>query len=129
MILPFSVKSEDHSDTTDLINPTKMAIQNPIYKRLKLFPWWVRYNVGVTRESILKEKIVELAKGLGLDKAHAQRVIRHAISEFSKNGLGSDYYGYHNINHELEVTYYTLLAIIGLQKKYENRLDRKSTRL
>ncbi len=128
MILPFSVKSEDHSDTTDLINPTKMAIQNPIYKRLKLFPWWVRYNVGVTRESILKEKIVELAKGLGLDKAHAQRVIRHAISEFSKNGLGSDYYGYHNINHELEVTYFTLLAAKG-QERTENAFSQSDIKI
>ena len=23
-------------------------------------------------------------------------------------GLGRDYYGYHNINHELEVTYFTV---------------------
>jgi len=40
-------------------------------------------------------------------------MIRHAISEFSKKGLGLDYYGYHNIDHELEATYFTLLSIKG----------------
>lgn len=114
MTLPYSADNKDRGYANDLITPAKMAsVQNPLYKRLKLFPWWVRYNVGITRESILKEKIVELGKDLGLDKGHAKRVIRHAVSEFSKNGLGSDYYGYHNINHELEVTYFTLLAATG----------------
>jgi hypothetical protein len=95
------------------------------YKRVKLLPWWIRYNVGIARESILKDKIIELCENIGLNKTHARRLIRHAVSEFSKNGLGSDYYGYHNINHELEVTYFTLLAIVGLQKKYENRFNQK----
>lgn len=95
------------------------------YKRVKLLPWWIRYNVGIARESILKDKIIELCNNMELNKAHAQRVIRHAVSEFSKNGLGSDYYGYHNINHELEVTYFTLLAVIGLQERYENRFNQK----
>src|SRR5437867_4110 len=39
-----------------------------------------------------------------------KRILRHAISEFSKKGLGPDYYGYHNIDHELEAAYFTLLA-------------------
>ena len=95
------------------------------YKRVKLLPWWIRYNVGIARESILKDKIIELCENIGLNKTHARRLIRHAVSEFSKNGLGSDYYGYHNINHELEVTYFTLLAIVGLQKRYENRFNQK----
>jgi hypothetical protein len=30
------------------------------YKRVKLLPWWIRYNVGIARESILKDKIIEL---------------------------------------------------------------------
>jgi hypothetical protein len=33
------------------------------------------------------------------------------IDLFESQGLGSDYYGYHNINHELEVTYVSLLAV------------------
>jgi len=33
------------------------------------------------------------------------------IDLFESQGLGTEYYGYHNINHELEVTYVSLLAI------------------
>ena len=45
--------------------------------------------------------------------------MEHAITEFSINGLGVDYYGYHNIKHELEATYFTLLAVFG--QKNNNR--------
>jgi hypothetical protein len=45
-----------------------------------------------------------------LEKKWVKKIIRHAVSEFSKKGLGQDYYGYHNIDHELEATYFTLLA-------------------
>ena len=47
--------------------------------------------------------------------------MEHAITEFSVNGLGVDYYGYHNIKHELEATYFTLLAVFG--QKNNNRND------
>jgi hypothetical protein len=96
------------------------------YKRVKLIPWWLRYNFGITRESILKDKIIELGKALWLNRADAHRLIQHAVSEFSKNGLGSDYYGYHNINHELEVTYFTLLAARGQQD--QNKFSQKDIR-
>jgi hypothetical protein len=36
--------------------------------------------------------------------------LTHAVSEFSKRGLGTDYCGYHNIDHELEVTLFTLMT-------------------
>jgi len=38
-------------------------------------------------------------------------MLDYTIDLFESQGLGSDYYGYHNINHELEVTYVSLLAI------------------
>ena len=50
---------------------------------------------------------------MNLEKKWAKKIIRHAVSEFSKKGLGLDYYGYHNIDHELESTYFTLLAANG----------------
>jgi hypothetical protein len=50
---------------------------------------------------------------MGLQDKWLQRIIRHAVSEFSKKGLGSDYYGYHNIDHELEAAYFVLLAANG----------------
>ena len=37
-------------------------------------------------------------------------MLDYTINLFESQGLGADYYGYHNINHELEVTYISLLA-------------------
>ena len=62
------------------------------------------------KETYLKDKIIELAIDTGLNQTHVKAILRHVVSEFSKNGLGSDYYGYHGLNHELEVTYFTLMA-------------------
>jgi hypothetical protein len=83
------------------------------YKRLKLFPWWIRYNIGLAHEAVLRDKIIDLGTSMGLQDKWLQRIIRHAVSEFSKKGLGSDYYGYHNIDHELEAVYFVLLAAQG----------------
>ena len=98
-------------------------------KRLKLFPWWIRYNFGITKEAVLKDKIIQLGTVLGLQNRWISRVVRNAVSEFSKKGLGSDYYGYHNINHELEAAYFTLLAVNRGQhdqaKNYNNNNEAK----
>jgi len=128
--LPFPVSSDESDDKAVT---TEMPIFNPLVqpsarwyelnKRVKLFPWWMRYNFGITKESILKDKIIEISKSLRLEEVHPNRIIRHAISEFSKNGLGSDYIGYHNINHELEVAYFTLLAAKGGQGRKEDALS------
>ena len=83
---------------------------NELYQRFKLLPWWLKYNAGYTRESELKDNIIQLASQMSLEKKWTKKIIRHAVSEFSKKGLGQDYYGYHNIDHELEATYFTLLA-------------------
>ena len=37
-------------------------------------------------------------------------MLDYTIDLFESQGLGAEYYGYHNINHELEVTYVSLLA-------------------
>ena len=57
-------------------------------------------------------------------------VILHTVSEFSKKGLGSDYYGHHNINHEIEATYISLLAANGYinNNNGENRVTKKDIR-
>lgn len=99
------------------INP--LALPNPwwyeLYQRIKLTPWWLSYNFGVAKEAVLKDRIIELAIILGLQDNWVKRVVRHAVSEFSKKGLGPDYYGYHTIDHELEATYFTLLVAKGLR--------------
>ena len=84
-----------------------------LYRRFKLFPWWIRYNTGLTKESELKDMIIRIAIEMNLEKKWTKKLVRHAISEFSKKGLGLDYYGYHNIDHELEATYFTLLSANG----------------
>ena len=38
------------------------------------------------------------------------KLLDYTIQLFRDNGLFSDYYGYHNVDHELEVTYVTLLS-------------------
>lgn len=111
--------NQEHDSNRNL---SSVVVTNPLagplswrhegYRRVKLFPWWLRYNFGIAREAALKDKIIKLASDVGgLEHNWTSRVLRHAVSEFSKKGLGSDYYGYHNIDHELEAVYFTLLAV------------------
>jgi hypothetical protein len=45
------------------------------YKRLKLFPWWLRYNTGIAKESVLKDKIIiQLAADMGLQDKLTSRL-------------------------------------------------------
>ena len=103
------------SPTPSTINPLTepLSTWHGFYKRLELFPWWIRYNFGLAKEAVLKDKIIQLGTAMGLQDKWLHRIIRHAVSEFSKKGLGSDYYGYHNIDHELEAAYFVLLAANG----------------
>jgi hypothetical protein len=104
-------RNSDHTSSST-INPLTEPLPSwyQLYKRFKLFPWWLRYNIGLAHEAVLKDKIIDLGTSMGFQDKWLQRIIRHAVSEFSKKGLGSDYYGYHNIDHELEAAYFVLLA-------------------
>jgi hypothetical protein len=93
------------------------------YKRIRLLPWWTRYNVGLTKEASHKDKILELATNMDFDIKATSRIIRHAVSEFSKYGLGSDYPGYHTIDHNLEVAYVSLLS--AANQKSGNNITKK----
>ncbi len=99
-----------HTNTIENHHVTPFPWGRELYQRIKLFPWWIKYNFGLTEESELKDKIIHLAIEMNLEKRWIKKIVRHAVSEFSKKGLGQDYYGYHNINHELEATYFTLLS-------------------
>ncbi|MFN4336055.1 MAG: hypothetical protein ACK4FV_00525 [Candidatus Nitrosocaldus sp.] len=108
-----------------------MTVNNPltlpypwwyeIYERVKLAPWWFSYKLGLSKQALLQDKIVELAVDMGLQHLWVKSVIKFAITEFSKKGLGPDYYGYHNIDHELEATYFTLL----IANKLNDRLSKE----
>lgn len=59
----------------------------------------------------LKNKIQELLYSSGIEKTECyNKMLDYTIEIFEAHGLGRDYYGYHNIDHELEVAYITLLA-------------------
>ncbi|MDH3765073.1 MAG: HD domain-containing protein [Nitrosopumilus sp.] len=45
-----------------------------------------------------------------LEGDHYVEMLDYTIDLFESQALGTEYYGYHNINHELEVTYVSLLA-------------------
>lgn len=62
-------------------------------------------------EHPLKNKIQELLASSGIEKtACYNKMLDYTIEIFETQGLGRNYYGYHNIDHELEVTYVALLA-------------------
>jgi len=58
----------------------------------------------------LRNEIISLLVEIGLDDDCYIEMLDYTIDLFENQGLGIDYYGYHNINHELQVTYITLLA-------------------
>ncbi len=47
---------------------------------------------------------------MGLDNPCYTEMLDFTIDLFESQGLGMEYYGYHNIEHELEVTYVTMVA-------------------
>lgn len=104
-----SLESQSQRPVNPLTKPLPWSRE--LIKRIMLFGWWwLRYHRGLTYEAILKKRIVQLGTEVGFQDKWLRRILRHAISEFSKEGLGPDYYGYHNIDHELEAAYFTLLA-------------------
>lgn len=58
----------------------------------------------------LRSRILEILNDLGLESGCYSKILDYTIDLFHQKGLGIDYYGYHNIIHELEVTYVTLVA-------------------
>src|SRR3989338_9202506 len=58
----------------------------------------------------MRNQIMSLVVESGMDEDCYTEMLDYTIELFETQGLGSDYYGYHNINHELEVTYVSLLS-------------------
>jgi len=59
----------------------------------------------------MRNEILSLMTHHGLDDDCYVEMLDYTIELFESQGLGTEYYGYHNICHELEVTYVSLLAI------------------
>jgi hypothetical protein len=59
----------------------------------------------------IRSEIINLAISCGLDSPCYTKMLDYTIKLFETQGLGKDYYGYHNITHELEVTYVSLIVL------------------
>ena len=59
----------------------------------------------------MRNEILSLMTQQKLENDCYLEMLDFTIDLFESQGLGTEYYGYHNIYHELEVTYVTLLAI------------------
>ena len=59
---------------------------------------------------VMRNNILDLLVENRLENDCFVEMLDYTIDLFESRGLGRDYYGYHNINHELEVTYFALLA-------------------
>ena len=67
----------------------------------------------------LRNGIFDLLSSAKMASDANVKLLDFTIELFKDNGLFSDYYGYHNIDHELEVTYVTLLSgIHALEEDY-----------
>ncbi|HJJ21656.1 MAG: HD domain-containing protein [Crenarchaeota archaeon] len=65
----------------------------------------------------MRNAIISQMAENGLEQDCYIEMLDYTISLFETQGLGREYFGYHNINHELEVTYISLLA--SNQKKVQ----------
>lgn len=59
----------------------------------------------------MRNEIINLASACGLQRPCFTDMLDYTIEIFESQGLGKDYYGYHNITHELEVTYVSLIVL------------------
>lgn len=59
----------------------------------------------------LRDEIMNLAASCGLGSPCYLKMLDYTITLFESQGLGKEYYGYHNISHELEVTYVSLIVL------------------
>ena len=71
----------------------------------------------------LRNGIFDLLASVNLASEENVKLLDYTIELFNENGLSSDYYGYHNIDHELEVTYVTLMSSVSAFNENKFTLD------
>lgn len=74
-------------------------------------------SVTAQKNPASRDNIVSLLRENDLGEPSLVRMLDYVIELFENNGMGKDYYGYHNIDHELAVTYVTLLSACSAQNK------------
>ncbi|QLH04462.1 hypothetical protein C5F49_03365 [Nitrosopumilus oxyclinae] len=65
----------------------------------------------------LQDIIMDLLKNENLDDSIYLEIMHYSLDDFNKQNLNKDYYGYHNISHNLVVVHNTLLAARGEEFK------------
>ena len=73
----------------------------------------------------MRNEILSLMAQHGLENDCYLEMLDYTIDLFDSQGLGTEYYGYHNINHELEVTYVSLISTL-IKKKLNSLKKIKS---
>ena len=76
----------------------------------------------------MRNEILNLMTQQRLENDCYLEMLDFTIDLFESQGLGTEYYGYHNINHELEVTYVSLLAINQEKIKFTEEDKKTSVR-
>lgn len=94
-----------------------------LFKKNLFTPFWIQYNTHKKSEIIIQEKIIEVGKLLEFDEVWLKTIIQYIVSEFTKKGLCDDYYGYHNVLHELESAYFTLIVCSNILNNKINQLN------
>ena len=97
------------SNSTSNFNVEHVILKNLKSDRVLMQQFVTSHNV--------RNEILSMMTTRGLEDDCYVEMLDYTIDLFESQGLGADYYGYHNINHELEVTYVSLLA--SNQKKIE----------
>ena len=67
--------------------------------------------------SELQEVIIDLLKNEDLEDSAYLEIMDYCLDEFNKQNLNNNYYGYHNLSHNLVVVHNTLLASRGEEFK------------
>ena len=78
----------------------------------------VKSSSAVSNTEYLRGQILELAEKNGFVEPHYKTILDYTINNLQSNDLGEEYYGYHNIEHLLEVPFCALL--VGGSNKIPN---------
>ncbi|HEY7080445.1 MAG TPA: hypothetical protein VH500_12135, partial [Nitrososphaeraceae archaeon] len=59
--------STTNEESIFITNPLirRLKWHNELYRRRKLAPWWIKYNIGVAEAAVLKKNILKLASDIG----------------------------------------------------------------
>ena len=72
----------------------------------------------ISNSAYLRNKILKMAEKNGITEPYYKTILDYSITKLESNGLGEEYYGYHNVEHLLEVPLCTLL--VGNSNKIHN---------